>query len=75
VDDFAMMFTSNHDENSWNGTEFERMGDAALNMAVLSATVPGMPLIYTGQEDKLSKRLKFFEKDAITWGSFDMAPV
>ena len=25
-----MFFTSNHDENSWNGTEFERMGEAAL---------------------------------------------
>lgn len=24
-----MYFTSNHDENSWNGTEFEKYGDAA----------------------------------------------
>ena len=24
---FRLMFTSNHDENSWAGTEFERMGD------------------------------------------------
>lgn len=23
---YPMVFTSNHDENSWNGTEFERMG-------------------------------------------------
>lgn len=64
---YRMYFTSNHDENSWQGTEFERMGDAASLMAVLSATVPGMPLIYTGQEACLDKRLEFFEKDTIEW--------
>ena len=64
---YRMYFTSNHDENSWQGTEFERMGDAASLMAVLSATVPGMPLIYTGQEACLDKRLEFFEKDTIDW--------
>lgn len=72
-DDYFMHFTSNHDENSWNGTVFERMGDATEAMAVLSATVPGMPLIYSGQEDKLSKRLEFFEKDTIVWDNFDYA--
>ena len=46
-----LMFTSNHDENSWAGTEFERMGDAVRAMAVLCFTLPqGQPLIYTGQE-------------------------
>ena len=34
-----MMFTSNHDENSWAGTEFERMGDAARVMALLTFTL------------------------------------
>lgn len=72
-DDYIMNFTSNHDENSWSGTEFERMGDAFEAMAVLSSTVPGMSLIYSGQEDKLNKRLKFFEKDEIEWGEFEMA--
>jgi len=67
ADDYFMNFTSNHDENSWNGTEFERMGSAAQTMAVLAATVPGMPLIYSGQEAKLEKRLSFFEKDPIDW--------
>jgi len=70
ADEYHMNFTSNHDENSWNGTEFDRMGDAVQAMAVLSATVPGMPLIYSGQEDKLSKKLSFFEKDAIEWKDF-----
>jgi len=72
-DDYIMNFTSNHDENSWNGSEYERMGDAAQVMAVLAATVPGMPLIYTGQEDKLTKRLLFFDKDTVNWGTFPLA--
>ena len=65
-DAFRLMFTSNHDENSWAGTEFERMGDAAKVMAVLTFTLPnGQPLIYTGQEMGWNKRFEFFEKDHV----------
>ena len=64
---YRMYFTSNHDENSWNGTVKERMGDAAESMVVLSYIVPGMGLIYNGQEAGLDKRLLFFEKDTISW--------
>ena len=60
-----MNFTSNHDENSWNGTEYERMGDAAHLMAAFTYIVPGMPLIYTGQLSGNNHRLQFFEKDLI----------
>jgi glycosidase len=60
-------FTSNHDENSWNGTEYEKYGDAAKALAVFSCTWPGLPLIYSGQELPNLKRLQFFEKDAIEW--------
>jgi len=64
---FRLMFTSNHDENSWNGSEFERMGDAAPVMQVLCFTLPkGQPLVYTGQEVGLTRRLEFFEKDPVT---------
>ncbi|MFA5441662.1 MAG: alpha-amylase family glycosyl hydrolase, partial [Bacteroidales bacterium] len=35
-----LLFTSNHDENSWSGTEFERMGEAVLQMAVLTFVLP-----------------------------------
>ena len=64
---FRLTFTSNHDENSWAGTEFEREGAAANACAVLCFTLPGsQPLIYTGQEIGLSRRLEFFEKDPIT---------
>ena len=64
-EDIWMNFTSNHDENAWNGSEFERMGDAAETFAVLTYVMPGMPLIYTGQEYGSKHRLKFFEKDQV----------
>jgi glycosidase len=60
-------FTSNHDENSWNGTEYEKYGDAAKALAVHSCTWPGIPLVYSGQELPNRKRLKFFDKDVIEW--------
>ena len=61
-----LMFTSNHDENSWAGTEFERMGDAHKTFAALTFVMPkGQPLIYTGQEIGLNRRLQFFEKDSV----------
>lgn len=57
-------FTTNHDENSWNGTEYEKYGDFALALAVFSATWNGVPLLYSGQELPMkTKRLEFFEKD------------
>jgi glycosidase len=69
---FHMNFTSNHDENSWNGTEMERMGDARFAMAVMAATIEGMPLVYNGQETSLDRRLAFFEKDEIDWTKMDL---
>ena len=60
-----MNFTSNHDENSWNGTEFERMGDATDIFAAFTYIAPGMPMIYTGQPSGNHHRLEFFEKDLI----------
>ena len=62
-------FTSNHDENSWNGTEYEKYGEMAKALAVFSATWNGVPLLYSGQELPNLKRLKFFEKDVIAWTS------
>jgi glycosidase len=67
-----MQFTSNHDENSWNGTEYERLDGGAKTFAVLAATVPGMLLVYSGQEAGMDKRLKFFEKDTIPWKESEM---
>jgi glycosidase len=60
-------FTSNHDENSHSGSEYERLGDAAKTFAVLCCTWNGIPMIYSGQELPNYKRLKFFDKDPIEW--------
>jgi glycosidase len=67
-------FTSNHDENTWNGTEYEKYGDLAKPLAVFSITWNGVPLIYNGQELPLkTKRLEFFEKDPIPWtGKYEL---
>ena len=64
-----LFFTSNHDENSWNGTEYEKYGIAAKAWAVFTCTWQGMPLIYSGQENPNRKRLAFFDKDLIEWQS------
>lgn len=64
-DDYLMNFVTNHDENSWAGTVNERMGEASEAMLALTYTLPGMPLIYSGQEYDMDKRLLFFEKDTI----------
>ena len=71
---YRMRFTSNHDENSWVGSDVELYGPAFKAMAVLAATLPGMPLIYGGQEAGLDKRLQFFEKDPIAWKDYAYAP-
>ena len=62
-----LFFTSNHDENSWNGSEYEKYGNAALPFAVFTATWNGLTLVYSGQELPNRKRLNFFEKDPIQW--------
>lgn len=59
-----LMFTSNHDENSWNGSEFRRLGDAAGIMAALTFVLPqSMPLVYTGQEFGYDHSFAFFDRD------------
>lgn len=73
ADAYRMTFTANHDTNSWHGHDAAHYGDAFRAMAVLAATLPGMPLVYSGQESGLNKQLQFFEKDAIDWGDFQHA--
>ena len=62
-DTYLMNMVTNHDLNSWEGTEFERLGNLTGAFAVLSYTLPGMPLIYTGQETGMNRAFEFFEKD------------
>jgi glycosidase len=70
---YQMNSTSNHDENSWADTEMARMGEGHITFAVLAMTMPGLPLIYTGQESAMDKKLEFFEKDSIPWGNYQYA--
>ena len=66
-----LAFTSNHDENSWNGSEFARMGAAREIMAVFTFVVPrGLPLIYTGQEVGYDHSFAFFDRDPIPAESY-----
>ncbi|HNX43472.1 MAG TPA: alpha-amylase family glycosyl hydrolase [Bacteroidales bacterium] len=71
---FQINFITNHDENSWNGTAQEKFGPGENAFALLTYTLPGMPLIYSGQEAGLNKRLAFFVKDTINWEGNDLSP-
>ncbi|MEP6928341.1 MAG: alpha-amylase family glycosyl hydrolase [Ginsengibacter sp.] len=72
---YRVFFTTNHDWNSWEGTEFERYGDSYKALAVFTQTMyQSVPLIYDGQEIPNKKRLKFFVKDPIIWDQYKMAP-
>jgi len=63
IDSYQMNHITNHDRNSWDGTEFERLGDGVKAFAVLDYVVPGMPLLYTGQEVGYNHRFEFFKRD------------
>lgn len=64
---FRLFFTSNHDENTWNGTEYEKYGQFASLLTIFSFTYTSIPLLYSGQELPNLRRLPFFEKDALDW--------
>lgn len=66
-DSAPLLYLSNHDENSWRGALDWRFGSASDAFAVLTFTLPGIPLIYSGDEAGLDKSLEFFEKDRIVW--------
>src|SRR5579872_1022174 len=71
-----MYFTSNHDENSWNGADYNTFpGAAHAPFAVLTQTLPeNIPLIYSGQEEPVLRAISFFEKDSIRFRHFDRSP-
>ena len=70
-----MYFTSNHDENSWNKSDFGTFpGDSHAPFAVFTQTMAnGVPLVYSGQEEPVLRSLQFFEKDPIVFGKFGRA--
>lgn len=75
ADNYRMTFTSNHDVNSWRWSDAEKYGPRFPAFAVLAATLPGMPLVYSGQEAGLDRKIAFFEKDQINWNGYKFAPL
>lgn len=67
---FPLNFTTNHDINSWEGTHEERLGESYPLMSMLTFTLPGMPLLYSGQESSNEHSLAFFTKDQINWNGY-----
>lgn len=64
---YRMLYTTNHDKNAWEGTEFETFGAATDAVIAFSFLSEGMPMIYNGQEAGNRKRLAFFDRDPIEW--------
>jgi glycosidase len=69
---YRLAFLTNHDENSWAGTIDSLMGDAQKVFGTLIFTAQSVPLVYSGQEDCLDKKLKFFVRDTIEWDTCDL---
>ena len=66
-------FATNHDKNAWEATAGEQLGRGLEAFTVLTFTLPGVPLVYNGQEAGLDKRLNFFARDPIVWRKDAMA--
>jgi glycosidase len=69
---YHMYFTSNHDENSWSKSEYDKFGGGVKTFAVLSFGLNGMPLIYSGQEAANAKTIRFFDKDTINFSKLPL---
>ncbi len=63
-----MRFSTNHDKNAWDAPAVTKFGvEGAKLSAALMFTLPGVPLIYNGEEAGNEKRLDLFEKVDIDW--------
>lgn len=69
---YRLQFLTNHDQNTWEGTIDTLMGKAQKPLAALIFTSQGVPLIYSGQEACINKRIKFFVRDTIKWDTCSM---
>ncbi|MEX2117822.1 MAG: alpha-amylase family glycosyl hydrolase [Bacteroidota bacterium] len=63
-----LRFNSNHDKNAWDAPTVEKFGrEGAKLTATLMFTLPGIPLIYNGEEVGNPHRLDLFERNPIVW--------
>lgn len=69
---YTLNFLDNHDKNSYEGTIRSHFSEETLpGMFALIYTIPGVPLVYTGDEIGLDHPLAFMEKDPVDWDSSD----
>ncbi|MFW6413408.1 MAG: alpha-amylase family glycosyl hydrolase [Oceanicaulis sp.] len=71
-DAWRLTYVANHDQNAWDGTQFDRFGEALDAAIVLSVVGEGMPMIYNGQEAGNETMLEFFERDPIAWRDHEL---
>lgn len=62
-----MRFSDNHDKCAWETPALPRYGPAVKAAALLTFALPGVPLIYNGQEVGNTQKLSLFEKMPIDW--------
>jgi cyclomaltodextrinase / maltogenic alpha-amylase / neopullulanase len=63
-----LRFVTNHDKNAWDAPAMKKFGPGGLRVAtVLVNTLPGVPLLYNGEEVANDRPLDLFEKVGIDW--------
>lgn len=63
-----LRFNTNHDKNAWDAPAITKFGQNGLRLStVLVNTIPGIPLLYNGEEVANDKKLSLFEKISIDW--------
>ncbi len=68
--DFPMYYLDNHDANSYDRTLAEGFPPETLaSMWAVIFTMPGIPMVYSGDEITYDHRIAFMEKDPIDWSA------
>lgn len=68
-----LRFTTNHDETMWDATPLELFDgrDGSEAAFVLTTTLPGVPLMYNGQELGIADTVSFFAAQPYDWNQTD----
>lgn len=70
VGTYPLNFLDNHDKNSYEGTIVNNFGLEALDAFwTFIYTIPGTPLVYSGDEISYNHAIAFMEKDTISWST------
>lgn len=62
-----LRYITNHDVYAWDETPNDVFSDGQVGAFVATAFMPGIPLIYDGQEVGSSGLISFFDKNPIEW--------